>query len=205
MADLQEKASGHRALDDLSEAERRDAAAELVALTGALTRPVHWPEVPAERLAEEMEALRGWVERLVGRFSLDSHVVPACWWRHNHLVEALASLRDHERASYASASAATAPVEFHRALRDIEALLRTWVAELRCEAGHDATHDVARRLGAEGWDEWLAAETERRRAEAAARPWPDASHGPAAPEGSPPRPQLVRGPAPGPAEKEDEP
>jgi hypothetical protein len=153
-------------------------------------------------LAEEMTALRAWVEGLVGRFSLDSHVLPACWWRHNNLVEALAALRDHERASYASAAAATAPVEFHRALRDIEALLRSWMAELRCEAGHDASHDRARRLPADGWEQWLTSETERRRTEAAAHPATEEGQTVAPAEKSPPSPLQVRGPVPGPAEKE---
>jgi hypothetical protein len=183
VVDPQEKASAGPALTEPRDAEWRDARAELDVLTGVVTQPMHWPAVPPDRLAEEFKALRAWVEHLVGRFSLDSHVVPACWWRHNHLVEALAALRDHERASYARISPATGPVEFHRAFRDIDALLRSWVAELRCEAGHDASHDSPRRVPAEGWDEWLSAETERRRAEPAPGP------GPGAVEKSPPRPQ----------------
>jgi hypothetical protein len=143
-----------------------DAAAELAALTAGFAGPVLWPRLAAAELADELEALRDWAEALVERFGLDSHVVPACWWRHNHLVEALAALRDHERGSYAPTAPPTAAVEFHRALRDIEVRLRDWVAELRCEAGHDASHDRARRLGAEGWEDWLAAEAQRRHAQA---------------------------------------
>jgi len=158
-----------------------DAAAELAALTAGFAGPVLWPRLAAAELAEELEALRGWAEGLVERFGLDSHVVPACWWRHNHLVEAMAALRDHERGSYAPTAPPTAAVEFHRALRDVEVRLRDWVAELRCEAGHDSSHDRPRRLAAEGWADWLAAETQRRQADArralesATRPRPGAT------------------------------
>ena len=159
--------------EEEEEAIKRAAIEELLASAGVpgigagLAGPLHWPQLTAEHWAKEMRSLRAWVERLVRRFDLDAHVVPPCWWRHNHLVEALGALRDHERACYAPASPATAAVEFHRARRDIEALLRAWVAGLRCEGGHDPAHDKARRLAAEGWEDWLARESGRRQAETA--------------------------------------
>ncbi len=106
------------------------------------------------------------------RFDLDAHVVPACWWRHNHLVEALGALRDYERACYAPASPATAAVEFHRGLRDVQALLRSRVADLRCEGGHDPSHDKVRQLPTEGWELWLAREAGHRQGETAPAGWP---------------------------------
>jgi hypothetical protein len=136
-----------RAILSGSDAQR----AEKAAIEAGFDAPVLWPKLPAKDVADKLGELRAWVEALVVRFGLDSHVVPACWWRHNHLVEALAALRDHERGSYALVAPPTAAVEFHRALRDIEGRLRSWVGELRCEAGHDPSHDIPRRLSTEGW------------------------------------------------------
>ena len=161
MAEREEEAATRAAIEELI------ASAGVPGLGAGLAGPLHWPELPADRWAEEIGSLRAWVGRLVERFDLDAHVVPACWWRHNHLVEVLGALRDYERACYAPASPATAAVEFHRALRDMEAVLRTWVADLRCEGGHDPSHDKGRRLPAEGWERWLDGEAGRRQGQAA--------------------------------------
>lgn len=49
-------------------------------------------------------------------YDLDSHVVPACRYRHNHLVEALAALRDYERGCFAATAPPTAAVDWQPAL-----------------------------------------------------------------------------------------
>jgi len=54
----------------------------------------HWPSIPVADLADEWNDLRAWVVELKVRFdSVDHHVVPNCWWRHNEHVEALAALQ----------------------------------------------------------------------------------------------------------------
>jgi hypothetical protein len=150
-------------------ARHLDAGAELFGggidfaeLAEAFRQPMFWPDLPAEIAAREWDELRRWVQRIVERFAWDSHVLPACWWRHNHIVEALAALRDHERGSYARSAPPSAAVEFHRALRDIEERLRFWTTELRCEASHDRSHDHSRVLSDDGWQEWIATDTQRR-------------------------------------------
>jgi hypothetical protein len=97
----------------------------------------HWPSLDREKAAREWEELRSWVEHLRRRFeSLDHHVIPYCWWRHNGHVEALTALRDHERVSFAALAPATAPLDWLRALRDTAALLRSWTADLPCGTLH---------------------------------------------------------------------
>ncbi|HZT67933.1 MAG TPA: hypothetical protein VFA11_19255 [Acidimicrobiales bacterium] len=137
--------------------------ADLDEFADAFHGPLYWPGLSTERARSEWEALVVWVAGLVSRFGYDSHVVPSCWWRHNCFVEALSALRDHERGSYAPTAPPSAAVEFHRALRDIEARLRAWSAELRCDAEHDQSHDRPRRLPTEGFSEWVAADSARRR------------------------------------------
>ena len=117
--------------------------------------PTFWPDLAAGEARSEWEELQTWVHRLVARYDLDSHVVPACWYRHNQLVEALVSLRDHERGSFSVTSPPTAAVDWQRALRDIESRLRAWTAELRCDNRHHPGHDVRRVLVEGDWNDWL--------------------------------------------------
>lgn len=101
--------------------------------------PVHWPDLPAEDIADHTRALYGWAVRLQHRFP-EMVRLPACWYRHNSLVELLSALRDHERACYADTAAPTAAVAWMTAFRDIDTRLRVWVAELRC-GGDPGYHD----------------------------------------------------------------
>jgi hypothetical protein len=128
----------------------------------ALKGPLFWPEVPAAEAAAEREELRAWVNRLVTRYDLDSHVVPGSWYRHNHLVEALVALRDYERGSFSATAPATAAVEWHRAFRDIESRLRAWTAELRCDNGHHTAHDTVRVMPEDDWEAWITTERSTR-------------------------------------------
>ena len=118
-----------------------------------LEGPLFWPDIAAEDTAVEWAELRAWVNRLVARYALDSHVVPTCWYRHNHLVEALAALRDHERGSFAATAPPVAAVEWQRAWRDVEARLRAWTTELRCDGRHHPSHDVVRLMDDDGWED----------------------------------------------------
>ncbi len=131
----------------------------------------HWPKLPPNVIAERWEELRSWVIELQERFAhLDHHVIPPCWWRHNEHVEALAALRDHERVSYAPMAPATASVEWMRALRDIEALLRTWTAEYACGSSHRESPATLHRPDHTGWDEHIADDCKRRQQRQTARP-----------------------------------
>lgn len=117
------------------------------AATEASAPPVHWPSLSADEIGEQMRALYDWVTRLQDRFR-EMVRLPACWYRHNGIVELLSALRDHERASYADTAAPTAGVAWMIAFRDVEARLRSWVADLRCGGDtnyHDASvHAVSR-------------------------------------------------------------
>lgn len=128
--------------------------------------PTHWADIPAEAAPQAWAELRAWAEQLRERFCLDHHVLPACWWRHNPHVEALAALRDHEAASYLDTAPATAPVDWLRALRDVTALLRAWTGELGCDATHRPGPDTtitSASFDEAGWAAYLQADTSRRR------------------------------------------
>lgn len=93
--------------------------------------PVHWPTLTAGEAGQEWPDLREWVERLQGRFPSTLRL-PSCWWRHNDLVEILAALRDHERGAYGPRAAPGAALDWHRAFRDVEARMETWIKRLGC-------------------------------------------------------------------------
>lgn len=101
---------------------------------GELASPVHWPSLTEEEHEGRTGELRDWVDQLVARFALDTRVIPPCWLRHNGMVETLSALRDHERASYADSAPATAAVDWVRALRDVESLLRDLAGKTQCTA-----------------------------------------------------------------------
>ena len=112
----------------------------------------HWPSIKAADAEAEWTDLHTWVEELQDRFDhLDHHVIPACWWRHNEHVEALAALRSHERASFSEEASGTAPMEWLRALRDVTALLRSWTAELACSSAHQSPPRPPRSLNRDEW------------------------------------------------------
>ena len=114
---------------------------DFAAAAEATAPPVHWPSLPADEIDPEMRALYDWVSRLQHRFR-EMVRLPACWYRHNGIVELLSALRDHERASYADTAAPTAALAWMMAFRDMEGRLRPWLAELRC-GGELNHHDAS--------------------------------------------------------------
>lgn len=152
-----------------------DDVAALAALYGPgadnlaeLAGPTHWPELCADDAADVWAELCSWVGQLQARFShLDHHVLPRCWYRHNGHVEALIALRDHEQLSFGSSAPASAALDWLRALRDVEALLRAWTAQLACGAVHEE-RQVGRLADPEDMAAVAGADVARRR-EAAVR------------------------------------
>jgi hypothetical protein len=91
--------------------------------------------------AREWPELLDWVEGLRGRYeAFDEKILPPCWYQHQCYVSALQSLRDFERVAYANNAPGSAGVDWHRALRDIEALITRWSAgPVACVGGHKAS------------------------------------------------------------------
>ena len=124
------------------------------------------PAIEPFEVQAEWAGLREWVTRLRQRFPNLTRV-PDCWWQHNDLVEILAALRDAERACYYDKADATAPVEWHRALRDMENRMDTWIKRLTCGVpgrGHDQSVSCVDVTPPAGWDEFIRQDVTRREA-----------------------------------------
>jgi len=123
--------------------------------------PIHWPSLAAIPAEREWSGLREWVDELRERYKgIDSYVVPACWYEHQSLVLALQALKDHERVAYATSSPASSGTDWHRAFRDITAMLRQFTADLRC--GHGPEHAERK-----SFDDFVKEDIARRRRHAA--------------------------------------
>lgn len=148
-------------------------AAQLVALATELgneglvgeadrPRPTDWARSSRDVALDEWEDLRRWLERLRARFPYLTRI-PECWWRHNDLVEVLVALRDYERACYSPSAPATAPVDWHRALRDMEQRMELWIKRFPCGVtgrGHEP-RVTATSAPPEGWSSQVASATDR--------------------------------------------
>ncbi len=129
--------------------------------SGEANGPLHWPSLAPFVAEREWPELAEWVAALRQRYrGLDSYVVPACWYEHESLVVALQALKDHERASYDASSPASSATDWHRAFRDVTALLRQFTADLRC--GHGPEHGDVELFGM-----FVATDIARRRRRAA--------------------------------------
>jgi len=152
-----------------------DTAASLAALQAKLSvldglddfdelhGPTYWPALTADDAEAEWESLRRWVEAFRSRFP-HATKLPDCWYCHADLVEALAALRDHERASFSSTAPPTAAVEWHRAFRDMESRMECWIKRFTCVVsgrGHEPPPAPAEPDAA--WAEFVRADIDRRR------------------------------------------
>ena len=126
--------------------------------------PTNWRAIPAEEAPEAWEELRAWVEELVRRYaSFDHHVVPACWFRHNSHVEALAALRDYEGLAFFPSSPASSPYNFQIALAQIEARLREWTARAGCLGEHREQPPGLVPPNPDEWAAWVAQDQDFRK------------------------------------------
>lgn len=114
--------------------------------------PVHWPSLSAAEAAYEWEDLRAWVQQFQQRYP-SGQTLPSCWWRHPHIVELLAALRDHERASYARSAPSTAAMEWQQARHQAEVQLDLWIKRLTCGVPGRGHPPLA---GPDGESEWAA-------------------------------------------------
>jgi len=73
---------------------------------------------------------------------------------------ALQALKDHERVAYATTSPASAGTDWHRAFRDLAALLRQFTADLRCGHGPEYNDPAT-------FDDFVVEDSARRRRRAA--------------------------------------
>lgn len=136
---------------------RASLAGELPEDFNELVGPTFWPDLALADLETQWAELRQWVEDLVTRYPhlITQKAVPACWFRHNELVEALVALRDHERVTFSESSPGTAPAAWHQVFALIEARLREWTAVAGCLSSHREPHVFLRSPDDAEWSAWV--------------------------------------------------
>jgi hypothetical protein len=148
-------------MTDLLDGPASSAPAAREKAPNASPPPLHWPSLGPFVAERAWVELLTWVDELRTRYrGLDSYVVPGCWYQHEALVMTLQALKDHERLAYGPDAPATAATDWHRALRDLTAMLRQFSADLRCGHGPD---DVS----TEQVDQFVSRDIARRRRRAA--------------------------------------
>ena len=156
--------------DQASSRDRRGRTAPSSgAAANEMKGPIHWPSLSPTQSAEEWIALRHYVDDLRARYpeDLDHRAMPAaCWFRHPAVMGVLSAIRDFERVAYNPSSPASGAVDWHRAYRDMVALLRTFTANLRCtNTEHVASRPVPV-TDEEAFAQFVAIDVARRRREA---------------------------------------
>jgi hypothetical protein len=128
--------------------------------------PLHWPTMSPDVAAREWPELLDWVEELRGRYeAFDEKILPPCWYQHPCYVGALQALRDFECVAYAKTAPGSAGVDWHRALRDIEALITRWSAgPVACVGGHKVTKKMSS-VDNDAFGEFLTQDLTKRRNE----------------------------------------
>jgi hypothetical protein len=131
--------------------------------------PIHWPTLSPLDAEREWPALRAWVDDLRERYpeDLDHHAIPSsCWFSHESHVVALQALRDHERIAYDPNSPTSSAVDWHRAYRDIVALLRDMTSHLRCTPTEHFRARTIPAIDEVAYGDFVAEDIARRRREA---------------------------------------
>jgi hypothetical protein len=128
--------------------------------------PLHWPSMTCDEATREWPELLDWVQGLRGRYEVfDEKILPPCWYQHPCYVGALQALRDFERVAYAKTAPGSAGVDWHRALRDIEALITRWSAgPVACVGGHKVTKKMSS-VDNDAFGEFLTQDLTKRRNE----------------------------------------
>jgi len=76
----------------------------------------NWRELADEDASERWEALREWVEWMTVRYNVPVSVIPACWWKHDRLVEELSALHTAHLAAFDPSDAGYGPIGWHERL-----------------------------------------------------------------------------------------
>lgn len=101
-------------------------------LNGGPAGPVHLPSVAGAERDRVLDNLRVWVAALAERYAISPRALPPCWEKHPAMVEALLSLRDHERGSYAADADPRAAVDWIRAYQHIHDFLTATASLTQC-------------------------------------------------------------------------
>ena len=116
---------------------------------------VNWRRLTDADARAAWNDLRAWVEWFVLRYRVPESTVPACWWKHGHLVEELSALHISHTAAFDASDAGFGPIGWHERLSlAMPRLTRAYAGG--CSNGH---RDITPRssigqIDEQEWDAW---------------------------------------------------
>jgi hypothetical protein len=110
-----------------------DVDFELPATT--LGSVVDWRTLKDADAPTAWNALREWVEWFTVRYDIPESMVPACWFRHSHLVDELSALHAAHLAAFDVSDSGFGPIGWHGRLSEARPRLRR-VYYSQCSNGH---------------------------------------------------------------------
>lgn len=116
---------------------------------------IDWRTLPDRDAPAAWRELRRWVEWFTYRYRMPESTVPACWWKHGHLVEELSALHTAHTAAFDTTDAGFGPIGWHERLAiAIPRLTRAYAGG--CSDGHrDVTpRSSINNIDERDWDAW---------------------------------------------------
>lgn len=116
---------------------------------------INWRTLPDHDAPPAWNALRAWVEWFIHRYRVPESTVPACWWKHGHLVEELSALHAAHTAAFDISDAGFGPIGWHERLSlALPRLTRAYAGG--CATGHrDITpRSTTGTVDEQEWDAW---------------------------------------------------
>lgn len=99
--------------------------------------PIDWWSLSPGERTPILGRLRVFVDELVRRWNLQESVVPACWWRHEPMVQELLALKQYREIAFWEKSPPSTPLDFNYQLKSmVIPRLREEVAATGCTHEH---------------------------------------------------------------------
>jgi hypothetical protein len=117
---------------------------------------VDWQTLADADAPAAWNALREWVEWFTVRYDIPVSTVPACWFRHSHLVDELSALYAAHLVAFDASDTGFGPIRWHERLS--EARPRLGLAYYsQCSDGHrsHAPRSWTNAVDERAWDEWI--------------------------------------------------
>jgi hypothetical protein len=115
---------------------------------------INWRTLTDTDARKAWDALRGWVNWFTARYRIPESTVPACWYKHGHLVEELSALHTAHTAAFDASDAGFGPIGWHERLSLALPRLTRAYAGGCSDAHQDRISRPPAPVDEQDWDAW---------------------------------------------------